>query len=47
MYAVFALMLLIPAIIVTFDSRELWQRVVWAADAALPPGSNAPAGTPR
>jgi paraquat-inducible protein A len=45
MYAVFALMLLIPAIIVTFDSRELWQRVVWAADAAArPPGTNAPAG---
>ena len=36
MYAVFALMVLIPAIIVTFDSRDLWQRVEWA-DAEKPP----------
>ena len=29
MYAVFALMVFIPAILVTFDARELWDRVVW------------------
>ncbi len=29
MYAVFALMVFIPAILVTFDARELWDRVEW------------------
>jgi paraquat-inducible protein A len=29
MYAVFALMVLIPSILVTFDARELWSRVDW------------------
>jgi len=29
MYAVFALMVLIPSILVTFDARELWERVDW------------------
>ena len=29
MYAVGALIVLIPAIVVTFDVRELWQRVEW------------------
>ena len=29
MYAVFALMVLIPSILVTFDARELWARVEW------------------
>ena len=29
MYAVFALMVFIPAILVTFDARELWGRVAW------------------
>ena len=29
MYAVFALMVLIPSILVTFDARELWTRVDW------------------
>ena len=35
MYAVFALMVLIPSILVTFDARELWSRVAWV-DAAAP-----------
>jgi paraquat-inducible protein A len=30
MYAVGALVLLFPAIMVTFDARELWQRTEWA-----------------
>lgn len=29
MYAVFALMVLMPSILVTFDARELWSRVDW------------------
>ena len=29
MYAVFALILLMPSILVTFDARELWARVDW------------------
>ena len=29
MYAVFALIVLIPSILVTFDARELWSRVDW------------------
>jgi paraquat-inducible protein A len=29
MYAVGALVLLFPAIIVTFDEREVWQRLEW------------------
>ena len=29
MYAVFALMVFIPSILVTFDARELWTRVSW------------------
>lgn len=33
MYAVFALMVLIPSILVTFDSRELWSRVAWLGEA--------------
>ena len=33
MYAVFALMVLIPSILVTFDDRELWSRVEWIGGA--------------
>ena len=33
MYAVFALMVLIPSILVTFDARELWSRVEWVEPA--------------
>jgi len=36
MYAVGALLVLFPAIIVTFDPREIWNRVVWAGDDATP-----------
>jgi paraquat-inducible protein A len=32
MYAVGALILLFPAIVVTFDVRELWQRLEWDDD---------------
>ena len=35
MYAVGALVLLFPAIMVTFDARELWQRTEWA-DGEMP-----------
>jgi paraquat-inducible protein A len=35
MYAVGALVLLVPAIMVTFDARELWQRIEWV-DGEMP-----------
>ena len=43
MYAVGALVLLFPAIMVTFDARELWQRTEWA-DGEIPrlPPAEAP-----
>ena len=34
MYAVFALIVLIPSIMVTFDARELWSRVEWVEPLA-------------
>jgi len=40
MYAVGALVLLLPAIMVTFDAREAWRRVAWASGGA-PPASGA------
>jgi paraquat-inducible protein A len=48
MYAVGALILLFPAIVVTFDVRELWRRVEWDHDGAAPETAvGAPvAGTP-
>jgi paraquat-inducible protein A len=42
MYAVGALLLLFPAIMVTFDAHDLWQNIEWA-DGEMPP---APAGVP-
>ena len=36
MYAVGALIVLLAAIMVTFDPREIWTRVVWA-DGTAPP----------
>ena len=42
MYAVFALMILIPSILVTFDARELWSRVTWI-DAGAGPRVRGPA----
>jgi paraquat-inducible protein A len=36
MYAVGALVLLLPAIMVTFDPDEIWQRIEWADDAVPP-----------
>ena len=43
MYAVFALIVLIPSILVTFDARELWARVAWADGGTARP---APSGIP-
>jgi len=44
MYAVGALMMLFPAIMVTFDPREIWQRVEWAdGEMPLPPATQASA----
>ena len=37
MYAVGGLVVLLPAIMVTFDSREAWKRVEWASGGAPPP----------
>ena len=37
MYAVGALLVLFPAIIVTFDPREIWNRVAWADSDGSPP----------
>ena len=36
MYAVGALVVLFPAIMVTFDPHEVWQRVQWADDEGGP-----------
>ena len=36
MYAVGALVMLFPAIMVTFDPREVWKRVEWAGDEVAP-----------
>jgi len=48
LYAVGALVLLFPAIMVTFDPREVWQRVEWAAEEGTPPIlPEAPAAEPR
>jgi hypothetical protein len=38
LYAVGALVLLLPAIVSTFDAREVWRRIAWAD----PPPSVAP-----
>jgi paraquat-inducible protein A len=35
MYAVGALVLLLPAIMSSFDAREVWRRIAWAAPAAV------------
>jgi paraquat-inducible protein A len=42
MFAVGALILLFPAILVTFDADDLWQRVEWADDETPPPSPAAP-----
>jgi paraquat-inducible protein A len=49
MYAVGALVVLFPAIMVTFNARELWLRVEWAdgEPPLLPPASAAPLPDPR
>ncbi len=38
MYAIFALMILFPAIAMSFDARDLWRRVEWADGEMPPPG---------
>jgi paraquat-inducible protein A len=43
MYAVSALVVLVPAIMVTFDAREAWKRVAWASEA--PPAGTAGSAT--
>jgi paraquat-inducible protein A len=45
MYAVGALVVLFPAIMVSFDPREVWKRVAWADGAAHP--LSAAHGTPH
>jgi paraquat-inducible protein A len=40
MYAVGALVLLFPAIMVAFDPSEIWQRVEWADNEVAPRGSS-------
>jgi len=48
MYAVFALMVFIPSILVTFDARELWNRVSWVDGTAAPhPPQGAPLAESR
>ena len=47
MYAVFALMVLIPSILVTFDARELWRRVAWVdGTTSAPPAHGIPLAEP-
>jgi paraquat-inducible protein A len=48
MYAVGALILFVPAIMVTFNPRELWQRIEWV-DGEMPPSTPpvAPVAEPR
>jgi paraquat-inducible protein A len=47
MYAVGVLMLLFPALMVSFDARDLWQRVPWAdADIATPLPAGVQAAAP-
>jgi paraquat-inducible protein A len=48
MYAVGALIVLFPAIVVTFDVRELWRRVEWDHDGVAPDTATGAtvAGTP-
>jgi paraquat-inducible protein A len=47
MYAIGALMLLFPAIMVTFDDRELWQRVEWVdGETPLPASAKGRATEP-
>lgn len=37
MYAVFVLMLLVPAIIASIDEHALWERITWVQPPELPP----------
>jgi paraquat-inducible protein A len=47
MYAVGALVILFPAIMVTFDEDKIWQRVVWADGSLPPPTSDEGSGAER
>ena len=44
LYAMLAVVLLLPAIMSTFDAREVWQRVAWADGT---PGGRRRRGSPR
>ena len=44
MYAVGALVLLFPAIMVSFDPAEIWQRVEWANGVFPPQMTSRPPG---
>lgn len=44
MYAFGGLVLLIPVIMLTFDSDAVWHRVTWVAEAAHPPSPAAASG---
>jgi len=47
MYAVGAIVLLFPAIMVSFDPAEIWQRVEWADGSPPPPTSDGVSGAER
>jgi paraquat-inducible protein A len=47
MYAVGAVVLVFPAIMVSFDPAEIWQRVRWADGEAPPPVSDGVSGAER
>ena len=46
LYAVGALLVLFPAIMIHFDPREIWQRVEWA-DGEVPPPMSPEASAPE
>ena len=43
LYAMLAVVLLLPAIMSTFDAREVWNRVAWADEASARGGAREPA----
>jgi paraquat-inducible protein A len=46
MYAVGALVLLFPAIMVSFDAGEVWARIAWVDGTVPPSGEGSPSGGP-
>lgn len=47
MFAVFALIVLVSAMTVSFDPREVWSRIRWVDQAAPPAGAKRPFGFPE